>query len=123
MSPAAITFGLTLAIVLGAYGAFVVWPERRLASRVRSRLRPETTDAPVVVVGLTENGAAPECRETPRCALVSVGRLPVATPTSGRTLWGADHGRARGVDVRIRDVAGLRRRADDDAGHAGWRRV
>ena len=54
MSPAAITFGLTLAIVLGAYGAFVVWPERRLASRVRNRLRPEATDAPVALGGLTK---------------------------------------------------------------------
>ena len=53
MLSAAVTFALSLSIVLGAYLAFVILPEKRAARRLRGRLRPETVDAPTRV-GLTK---------------------------------------------------------------------
>jgi tight adherence protein B len=50
---AAVTFGLSLSIVLGAYMAFVIWPEKRAVSRLRGRLQPEKPEAPMRV-GLTK---------------------------------------------------------------------
>jgi len=44
MTSAVITFVLSLAIVLGAYAAFVILPEHRVSRRLRSRLRPETRE-------------------------------------------------------------------------------
>jgi tight adherence protein B len=53
MLSAAVTFALSLSIVLGAYLAFVIVPEKRAASRLRGRLQPESPEAPVRV-GLTK---------------------------------------------------------------------
>jgi tight adherence protein B len=47
MLAAIVTFVLCLAIVLGAYGLFVILPDRRLARNLRRRLKPEVPDGPV----------------------------------------------------------------------------
>jgi tight adherence protein B len=47
MLPAAATFVIGLAIVLGAYWLFVVLPESRAGRRLRKRLQPDKLDQPV----------------------------------------------------------------------------
>ena len=52
------TFGLCLAIVLGAYWAFVVMPEDKSARKLRKRLKAEVvTGEPLVAGGLTRRAA------------------------------------------------------------------
>jgi tight adherence protein B len=46
MLPVAATFGLCLAIVLGAYWVFVVLPEDKASRKLRRRLKPGTTETP-----------------------------------------------------------------------------
>jgi len=48
MGAAALTFVISLAIVVGAYFAFVLLPEQRKTRRLRGRLRPEVPEAPVL---------------------------------------------------------------------------
>ena len=56
MLPVAATFGLCLAIVFGAYWAFVVVPEDKSARRLRRRLKAEVaTEVPAG--GLTRRAA------------------------------------------------------------------
>jgi tight adherence protein B len=51
------TFGLCLAIVLGAYWAFVVIPEDKSAKKLRRRLRPEVVSESPRAGGLTRRAA------------------------------------------------------------------
>jgi tight adherence protein B len=68
-----VTFVLSLAIVLGAYVAFVVLPEQRATRRLKSRLRPDAPGA-TTLAGLTKT-ARP---------LSSVRRLDLLLVRSGR---------------------------------------
>ncbi len=57
MVAVAATFGLCLAIVLGAYWAFVVIPENRSARKLRRRLRAEVVPESLRAGGLTRRAA------------------------------------------------------------------
>jgi hypothetical protein len=88
MASAVLVFVLSLAIVLGAYFAFVVLPEQRITRRLHGRLRPEMPAAPPLR-GLTRT-ARP---------LSSVRRLDALLTRSGSL------------------IAPLRRRVDESGLH------